>query len=238
MRNLLLLFLFFTLSCCKPDPVLISSGIETNVFGTIKDEHDEPIPNMIVRVGEYRASRNSVFALSEDIDFVKWSDSAYTNSEGKYNFNFKTSGKGNFYDLMIGREAKASEPQVIFFEERANITHEANDMTFMGKQFEYNSNYLIRLYPCRITFKVNNVETFPVRIIHQYTRGFNLKDLTANGTSEQIIYIQRYNNEKVTLFRIKNGVGQHAIFEFPASNVKEVTYQTITVQEADFINEK
>ncbi|QOG03678.1 hypothetical protein [Flavobacterium sp. MDT1-60] len=236
MRNTLLLFvLLFTIVGCKKDPVLIKSGIETKVFGVIKDDHGEPISNLKIKVAEYKVTNTGSYIVSsEDYEFIDWVDSTYTNMNGNYDFVFKTSGKGNFYDLVIGEEVKPHEPQIIFLEFYTSITQEANDMTFIGKQFEFNSDDLIRLYPCQITFKVNNVETFPVRISHEYTRGFNLNDLTANGTFEQTIYIQRYNKETVTLFRIKNGVGQRATFEFPASNVKEMTYQTITVQEADF----
>ncbi|MNQ37242.1 hypothetical protein D3C85_507780 [compost metagenome] len=236
MRNTLLLFvLLFTMIGCKQDPVLIKSGIETNVFGTITDDHGDPISNLKIKVAEYKVTNTGSYIVSsEDYEFIKWVDSTYTNTNGNYDFVFKTSGKGNYYDLVIGEEAKLHEPQMIFLERYVPITQEANDMTFIGKQFEFNSDDLIRLYPCRITFKVNNVEAFPVRISHEYTRGFNLNDLTANGTFEQTIYIQRYNKETVTLFRMKNGVGQRATFEFPASNVQEMTYQTITVQEADF----
>lgn len=236
MRNTLLLFvLLFTLMGCKKDPVLIKSGIETRVLGTITDDHGEPISNLKIKVAEYKVTNTGSYIVSsEDYEFIKWVDSTYTNTNGNYDFVFKTSGKGNYYDLVIGEETKLHEPQMIFLERYVPITQEANDMTFIGKQFEFNSDDLIRLYPCRITFKVNNVETFPVRISHEYTRGFNLNDLTTNGTFEQTIYIQRYNKETVTLFRMKNGVGQRATFEFPASNVQEMTYQTITVQEADF----
>lgn len=236
MRNKLLLFvLLLGLMGCKKDPVLIKSGIETNVFGTITDDHSEPISNLKIKVAEYKVTNTGSYIVSyEDYEFIKWVDSTNTDTNGNYNFVFKTSGKGNFYNMVIGEEVKPDRPQILFSEYYVPITQEANDMTYIGKQFEFNSDDLIRLYPCRITFKVNNVETFPIRISHEYTRAFNLKDLTANGTSEQTIYIQRYNKETVILFRMKNGVGQRATFEFPASNVKEMTYQTITVQEADF----
>lgn len=236
MRNILLLFILFTLISCEKDPVLIQSGIETKVNGKVTDDHDTPISNLIVKIGEYKVTTSGSYITSnENHEFIKWVDSAYTDSNGNYDFVFKTSGKGNFYNLMIG-EVKEKEPQTIFSSVYVSLTKSANDLTFIGKQFEFNTNDIIRLYPCRITFKLNNIEGFPIPIFHDFTRGFNLTSLTANGTFERTLYIQRYNKEKIMLSRIKNGVGQRAYYEFPASNVVETTYQTITVQETDFKN--
>ncbi|WPO79620.1 hypothetical protein [Flavobacterium sp. KACC 22761] len=235
MRKILLLVLLFTLASCDKDPVLIQSGIETKVYGKVTDDHDVPISNLIVKVGEYKVAATGSYIMSyNDYEFVKWADSTHTDTNGDYNFTFKTSGKGNFYDLVIGKEVKPHESPVIFSELKARITESANDMTFIGKQFEFNTNDLIRLYPCQITFMLNNIETFPIQIRHDFTNALNLIDLTANVTFKQTIYIQRYNKEKVTLSRMKNGIRQVASYEFPASNVEEITYQTVTVLETDF----
>ncbi|MTH17407.1 hypothetical protein [Flavobacterium sp. LC2016-01] len=236
MKNTVILFaLLFSLVSCDKDPVLIKSGIETKVSGNVTDNHDTPISNLIVKVGEYKVTNTGSYIMSyEDHEFIKWVDSTHTDNNGNYNFTFKTSGKGNFYNLVIGKEVKPHETPVIFGECYVRITEDANDMRFIGKQFEFNTNDLIRLYPCQVTFKLNNIETFPVQIMHEYTNASNLTYLTANGTSEQTIYIQRYNKEKVILSRMKNGIRQIASYEFPASNVEGITYQTIAVLETDF----
>lgn len=235
MKNKLLLFvLLFILMGCRKDAVLIKSGIQTKVFGKLTDYRDKPISNLKIKVGEFKVTNNSAFDITQDYEFIQDVDSAYTDDKGNYNFIFKTSGKGNFYRLYFGENTKKNEPQVIWEPFFIDITYISNDMKFIGKEFEYNTINLIELYPCQITFKTNNLSTFPMTPIHNLTYSFNLDQITANGTSVQTIYIQKYLKETVNLNRFKDGVIQSATYEFPASNVEGITYQTITVEEADF----
>ncbi|OXA81335.1 hypothetical protein B0A65_03515 [Flavobacterium frigidimaris] len=219
---------------CRKDPVLIKSGIETRVFGKLTDYRDKPISNLKVKVGEFKVTSNSVFDISLDYEFIQDVDSTYTDDKGNYNFTFKTSGKGNFYSLYFGEYTKKNEPQVIWEPFLIDITDSSNDMKYIGKEFEFNTINLIELYPCQITFKTNNLSTFPLTPIHNLTYSFNLDQITANGTSVQTIYIQKYLKETVNLSRFKDGVIQRATYEFPASNFEGITYQTIIVEENDF----
>ncbi|KAF2510685.1 hypothetical protein EYY60_09225 [Flavobacterium zhairuonense] len=235
MRKILLLFFLFVLASCDKDPVLIQSGIETKVNGKITDDHDVPISNLIVKVGEYKVTTTGSYLVSyEDHEFIKWVDSTFTDNNGNYDFVFKTTGKGNFYQLSFGKEAKDKEPQVLWRPFTVNITEDANDLKYIGKQFEFNSKNLILLYPCEVTFKVNNVTTFPTGPSHNLT--YTTYNITANGESKQTLYIDKYNKQIVDFYRTKNGVLQKASYEFPASNVEDTTYQTITVEETDFKN--
>jgi hypothetical protein len=240
MRNKLLLFvLLFTLMGCEKDTVLIKSGIETRVFGKIKDYHAKPISNLKIKVAEYKVTNTGSYIVSyEDYEFIKWVDSTNTDTNGNYDFVFKTSGKGNYYRLFFSEGTKENEPQVIWDPFFIDITHSSNDMTYIGKEFEYNTNNFIELYPCQITFKVNNLQTLPITPSHEWTYTYNLKSITANGTSVQTIYIQKYLKETVNLYRTKNGNIQSATYEFPASNIEGVTYQTISVEETDFTDLK
>ncbi|MFB3389290.1 hypothetical protein [Flavobacterium sp. LAR06] len=234
MRNKLLLVLLFALMGCKKDAVLIKSGIETRAFGKLTDYRDKPISNLKVKVGEFKITNSGSYIVSyDDYEFIDWVDSTYTNTEGNYDSVFKTSGKGNFYRLFFSERTKEKEPQVIWDPFFIDITESSNDMKYIGKEFEFNTVNLIELYPCQITFKVN-LQTFPITPSHNLTYPSNLKNIMGNGTSVQTIYIQKYLKETFNLYRTKNGKIQSTTYEFPASNVEGITYQSITVEESDF----
>lgn len=240
MKNTVILFaLLFSLVSCDKDPILIKSGIETKVNGKITDDHDVPISNLIVKVGEYKVTTSGSYLVSyKDREFIKWADSTYTDSNGNYDFVFKTSGKGNFYQLSFGKETKDNEPQVLWRAFTVDITKDINDLNYIGKQFEFNSKNLIRLYPCEVTFKINNVTTFPIEPNHGLTNVGNLSTITANGDLKKTLYIDKYTKQIVNFYRTKNGILQHASYEFPASNIEGITYQTISVEETDFKDAK
>lgn len=236
MRNILLLFvLSFCVMGCKKDAALIKSGIETRVFGKLTDYRDKPISNLKVKVAEFKVTNNGSYIVSyDDYEFIDWIDSTYTNTNGNYDFVFKTSGKGNFYRLFFSERTKENEPQIIWDPFFIDITERSNDMKYIGKEFEFNTVNLIELYPCQITFIVNNPAIFPMMPTHNLTYPSNLKSIIANGSSVHTIYIQKYNKQTVNLYRTKNGITQVALYEFQASNVEGITYQTITVEESDF----
>lgn len=236
MRKILILFvLLLSLISCSDDPVLIKSGIETRVFGKLTDYRDSPISDLKIKVAEFKVTTKGSYIFSNsDYEFIGWIDSTYTNTSGNYDFVFKTTGKGNFYRLHIGEEGKRTEPKILSDPFFLDITEYSNDMKYIGKEFEFNSINLLWLYPCIVTFKVDNVETFPLTAYREPTDYSVTYDFKANGTFEGKFYIQRYNKEIISVNRRKNGVLQSAKYEFPASNVETTTYQTITVLETDF----
>lgn len=234
-KILLSFFLLIILVSCRKDPVMIKSGIETRVFGKLTDFHDEPISNLKIKVAEFKATNSGgLFMSVENLEFVDWIDSTYTNTDGRYDFVFKTTGNGNFYRLFFGERTKENEPQIIWDPFYVDITNGAHDMKYIGKEFEFNTINLVELYPCQVTLKVNNLETFPMTLSHSLTYFFNLKNIETNGTSIHTIYINKYNDQTLTVLRRKNGISQQALYKFPASNTEGITYQTITVEEADF----
>ncbi|WET01112.1 hypothetical protein [Flavobacterium sp. YJ01] len=235
MKNILILFVLSLsfVSCCK-DPVLIKSGIETRVFGKLTDYRDTPISDLKIKIAEFKVTNNGFFMSSADYEFMGWIDSTYTNTRGNYDFVFKTTGKGNFYRLFIGEEAKRTEPRILSDPFFLDITEISNDMKYIGKEFEFNSTNLLWRYPCIVTFKVDNVETFPLLAYRDPTDYSVTYNFTANGTFEGRFYIQLYYKEIISVNRRKNGVLQSAKYEFPPSNVETTTFQTITVKEADF----
>lgn len=218
---------------CRKDPVLIKSGIETRIFGKLTDYHDKPISKLKIKVGEFKGVGTG-FLSPESYEFVMFVDSTYTDSNGKYDFIFKTSGKGNFYNLYFGERTKPNEPQVVWDPFIVDITQSSNDMKYIGKEFEFNTINLVELYPCKVTFNLNDIETFPITPSHNLTYSFNLQSINSKGTSSQIIYIQKYNKQALNLLRLKNGIRQIAVYEFPASNIEGMTYQTISAKESDF----
>lgn len=232
-KTLILFALLLSLTSCCYDPVLIKSGIETRVFGKLTDYRDAPISDLKIKVAEFKVTTTG-FLSSSEYEFIGWVDSTYTNATGNYDFVFKTSGKGNFYRLNIGEEAKRTEPKILSYPFFLDITESSNDMKYLGKEFEFNSINLLWLYPCIVTFKTDNVETFPLLAYRDPTDYSVTYNFTANGTFEGRLYIQRYAKEIISVNRRKNGVLQSAKYEFPASNVETTTFQTITVKEADF----
>jgi len=236
MRKILISFvlLLSLISCCD-DPVLIKSGIETRVFGKLTDYRDSPIADLKIKIAEFKVTtRGSYLFSNSDYEFIGWVDSTYTNTSGNYDFVFKTTGKGNFYRLHIGEEGKRTEPKILSDPFFLDITEYSNDMKYIGKEFEFNTINLLWLYPCIVTFKVDNVETFPLLAYRDPSDYSSNYDFTTNGTFERRFYIQRYAKVIISINRRKSGILQSAKYEFPASNVDATTYQTITVLEADF----
>lgn len=103
MKNLIFLFVIvLTLtSCSKDDTDLLSEGIETRITGRITDFNNSPISNVKLKVMEYKSTSSSWSLYGNFPDFIQDITSSETNANGEYDFTFKTSGKGNIYQIEI-----------------------------------------------------------------------------------------------------------------------------------------
>jgi len=97
----IVLLSFFFIQCSKDDEKLLSAGIETRVSGKITDNNNAPISNVKLKISEYKITSKGFSIYGDLPDFVHDLELSETNSNGEYNFTFKTSGQGNYYALQI-----------------------------------------------------------------------------------------------------------------------------------------
>lgn len=229
-KKLLLLAITFILSCCSNDePEALTEGIETRVSGRITDFKNSPISNVKLKVKEYKSTGSSWSLYGNLPDFIQDIEFSETNANGEYNFTFKTSGKGNIYQLEI-------QPSPISEQKYSNCCH-SERITTIGTTFIFNYNELTKLYPCDVTINVNNVSDFPFQVYHETTfnPNNNSSDIVSNNQVIRRIYISKYSPQKLYINRIKsNGIKQVATYTFSASNVESLTVQSITIKESDF----
>ncbi|QBN18042.1 hypothetical protein [Flavobacterium nackdongense] len=228
----LLLAITFTLTCCDKDEAdLLSEGIETRVSGRITDFNNSPISNVKLKVMEYKSKSRYLSLYGNFPDFIQEIEVSETNTNGEYDFTFKTSGKGNVYQIEI-------QPSPISEQKYSNCCH-SEPITTIGNPFIFNNNQLIKLYPCDVTINLNNVSDFPFQVYHETTRNptNNSNDIISNNQVIRRIYISKYYPQKLYINRIKsNGIKQVATYIFPASNVETLTVQSIIINETDFKN--
>ncbi|UQD57142.1 carboxypeptidase-like regulatory domain-containing protein [Flavobacterium sp. K5-23] len=226
---IVLICLFFV-SCSQDDENLLSVGIQTRVTGKITDSYNSPIPNVKLKISEYKLKPNNSIFFGNLPNFIQHLESSQTNSNGEYNFTFKTSGQGNFYSLEI-------EPSPISEQKYWNCCVGLVPIKNIGENFIFNTYQLVNLYPCDVTFNLNNISNLPLQIIHETTRfDNNTAEINSNSQVVKRIYLIKYNMQTIKIFRTKNGITQKASYTFPASNVETLTTQNITIYETDFTN--
>ena len=228
-------FVFLSLvfaQCSRDDEDLLSAGIETKVLGKLTDYQNAPIPNAKLKIGEFKQEwhNQSVYGGNYIDNFVQYLDSIETNSNGEYNFTFKTSGQGNVYKLML-QNSPLNEQKYW------SCCMGFIDIENIGKTFTFNTIQLINLYPCDVTFNLNSISNFPLFVDHDTTKFENNRyEINSNLSVLKRFYISKYSTQTIKIFRDKNGIKQKATYTFPASNLETLTTQSITINEADFIN--
>jgi hypothetical protein len=227
----IVLLSFFFIQCSKDDEKLLSAGIETRVSGKITDNNNAPISNVKLKISEYKITSNGFSIYGNLPDFVQDLELSETNSNGEYNFTFKTSGQGNYYALQI-------QPSPFNEQRYWNCCYNSK-IENIGDIHYFNYNQLIKLFPCDVTINLNNVSDFPLKVNHETTlqNNNNSNDIIDNNQVIRRIYIMKNNTQTLQISRTKsNGTRQVANYTFPASNVETLTTQRITINETDFIN--
>ncbi len=241
------------ISCTRNEsPNLIQSGIQTRVFGAVTNINTEDLSDVEIKIGEYvenYSGGGSIGSLSPtfvNYEFKQWVKRTNLNSNGSFDFTFQTSGNGNFYKLFIGDypEPWSGQGQIPFFTQKIdqpvgiNLTSEANDMTFIGKEFLLNYVSLKKLYLCEVNVQFNLINSYPIEPFHLLTYPFNNREI--NSFQNPIIlklFIDKANQQTLILKRVRNnGINQKAEYIFPASNVETTTNRNIIVNETDFVD--
>jgi len=221
-----LIYLFFVLLFVSCEKENIQSGIETKVSGKLTNYDGEPIVNSKVKIGEFK-NRFVVDGGSTDY-FSKYIDSTLTNSNGDYDFTFKTTGEGSSYRLIL--DNYPNDQSYLGFYDSVQIKN-------LGNPSVFNFNQFTKLYPCDVTINMNNILILPIRIYHETTRQLSNPEITINAVFVKRIYITKFLPQKFTLQRIKpNGTYQQAVFNFPVSNSTLLTTHTINLIDSDFVD--
>ncbi|CAN1519998.1 hypothetical protein MCEGE10_01060 [Flavobacteriaceae bacterium] len=222
--KIIIILLSFILVSCEEEN--IQSGIQTNVMGKVIEYNFSPVSNVKVRIGEFKSQ--FVFDGGSQDYFVKYVDSTFTDFNGDYNMNFKTTGNGTSYKIIL--ENSPIDQSYIGYNDPIKINK-------IGGDFVSNNVYVAKLYPCQITINFNNISIFPIGIWHETTRTVNTPEINSASTYVKTIYITNYVAQTLNFYRTKpNGVNQKAIFTFPPSNSTSITNQSITLNETDFID--
>jgi hypothetical protein len=228
---LFIFFSFFLIQCSKDDEKFLSAGIETRVSGRITNVNNSPIPNVKLKIGEYKITSKGFSIYGNLPDFVQDLELTETDSNGEYNFTFRTSGQGNYYALEI-------QPSPIAEQKYWNCCY-SSKIDNIGNNHYFNYNQLIKLFPCDVTINLNNITDFPLKVNHETTlqNNNNSNDIITNNQVVRRIYINKDNTQTLQISRTKSsGIRQIATYTFPASNVETLTTQNITIKESDFTN--
>lgn len=215
MFTLLLVF-----SGCDRDP--LPSGVESNIQGNISDNWNKiPFQNLKLKVAEYKLHFNSVNGTS--YEFIKWVDSTYTNSNGDYSLNFKTSGSGDYYELDV--------------EEKENLWtyyYDPIEIKKIGGGNFQNLDFL-HLYPTKLAITLNDLETASIMVdLTLFKDPQNIE--MQSGQVERIIYTNKNEATKIT-FRMKNinnVYDKSYTITVPASNTVNLNEYNITLNSSDF----
>lgn len=238
-------------SCTRNEsPNLIQSGIQTRVYGTVASLNGENLSDIEIKIGEYvEKSSDGCFNCPSQVnynyEFKQWVKRTNLNSNGSFDFTFLTSGNGNFYKLFIGNypDNPINGP-IPFFEQKVdqpfaiNLTSEANDMTYIGKEFLLNYVSMKKLYLCEVNMQFNLTNSYPIEPFHLLTYSFNNKEINSFQNPVTLkLFIDKANPQILILKRVRNnGINQKAEYIFPASNVETTTIRNIIVNETDFVD--
>ena len=238
------------LSCEKDDqPNLIPAGIETRVSGNVTSINSESLSDVEIKIAEYvETTSGGCFSCpaptNYTYEFKQFVKTVNLSPNGNFDFTFTTTGNGNFYKLFIGEFPNYPlNGPIPFFVQKINdplgvdLTREANDMTIIGKEFSL--NYAIKkLYLCEVNAQFNLTNSYPIEPFHLLTYSSNNREMNSfiNPTTIKL-FIDKANPQTLILQRNRdNGIRQKAEYIFPASNVENTTFQSIIVNETDFVD--
>lgn len=186
MKKIVLINLLIICIACDRDDNL-KSGIATNINGLITDKEQKPLANVKIFVNEFkRGGYNG--------QFVKVVDSTFTNSEGKYEKTFYTTGSGNSYRLSIPPAPVSTQD---FFGDVQEV-----EIKNIGSSFTFNNSFY-RLYPIDITIDSENTTVFPILIGQGTTNTFqnNNYEILQKGTTTKRFYLVKNISQPIEFYR-------------------------------------
>ena len=240
-KTIILILSIFSLTNCSEDKEnLTEGGIQTRLFGRLSNFDNNPATNILIRVAEYKETGGARYPSgfgSTNTEFIQFVKEAYTDNQGKYDFVFQTSGKGNFYRIEVGEFTEQNTAQTFWEPFVYNLSESANSSKIIGKEFELNNKNSYKLFPCDVNIQMNNIKILPLLPKHNKTYNYNLSEINSNQNQIKRIYIDKYETQIFELYRIKlNGTRQKASYTFLPSNLEILTTQNIVVNEIDFVD--
>ena len=211
------------------------SGIETRVYGRMYDSKNElPLKNQKIRIAESNLIPG--FGPTPNIDFIQYVDSTNTDSDGYFDLNFTTSGKGDIYQLEVNHNYENYfglniENVFVLLNQEYRIGLEN-----LGVEKEFNFEVLF-YYPVNLKITLDSdVQFLPIRIRKPYSRFTD--NLTETGVEISRIYsIDKDSTWQILLTRkTSNGQNQRVIIDMPATNNNFLTEFEFKIKETDFEN--
>ncbi|MFY7670028.1 hypothetical protein ACOSP6_02955 [Tenacibaculum sp. MEBiC06402] len=214
------------LSSCE-DTVL-PSNIKTRVFGRMYDaENDLPVVNKKLRIGEYNTIPG--FGTFPNIEFIRYVDSVYTDSNGYYDVTFETSGDGDRYTLEIDFNSDDNFSLL-------NYPGYPTRIEKLGEENELNFDALF-LFPVQLKITLApDVQFLPIRIDKPYFRPVN--NLNETGVEiTRLFYIDKNSDWQVMLKRETNdGQRQRVLIDMNATNSSDLTEFEFNINNEDFVD--
>tara|TARA_R110002096_G_scaffold276700_1_gene470732 strand:+ start:21432 stop:22145 length:714 start_codon:yes stop_codon:yes gene_type:complete len=229
--SLLFLFTLFLTSC---EDTFEPSGIETRVFGRMYDTQNQlPLTNHKLRIGESNLIPG--FGPAPNIDFIQYIDSTTTDSEGYFDFVFKTSGLGDIYQLEV--DYNYDNYFGLTDENVFGLNQEyRTELEDLGEDKELNFEVLF-FFPVNLKITLNSdVQFLPIRIRQPYSRVTD--NLTETGVEiNRIYYIDKNSNWQILLTRnTSDGQRQRVVIDMPATNNTGLSEFEFNINDDDFEN--
>lgn len=218
-KIILLLIIPILFFCCDKDDAL-DAGIQTKVYGNIYDiPNDIPFVNLKLKIAEYKTVAQG---LGTSYEFIKYVDSTLTDSEGNYDFTFRTSGLGDYYRLFVVEDIDIWTYQ-----------YDAVPIYNIGGENNWDLDFL-HLYPVNLIITLNNMEYTPV-YVNAFIFPFIEEIEIANGEVNRILYTDKNTDTPINFRRvISYSIQEDYPVTVPASNTTETVNFSINIENSDF----
>ncbi|MHA3789863.1 peptidase associated/transthyretin-like domain-containing protein [Flavobacterium hauense] len=228
MKNLLYLFIILLCVGCEKDPEPLHAGIETPVSGRIYDSANElPLSGQKIIVEEYMKTQN-YGAITPNYDFKGSIDSTYTDSNGYFDFTFKTTGKGNCYRIIFEPAEDVQNNSDIFEINKRDLKTPAK-IDFSGTQ----------LYPLVLKIIPDNLSILPVNITTGFSaKPYSLPDITQNNVAAtRYLYVDKNSNISLRLVVVYPEYDEkYYNLTLPPVNSTAPPEQSIHLNDSDFVD--
>lgn len=216
----LLLLILMLFLCMKCEDYLAPEGMETSVYGTVYDSiNDIPVTGIKVKIEE--TNRNGFYSKQEFIQFL---DSTYTDAYGNYSLNFRTTGKGDTYNLVFERTPK------IWTNWQGPVEVEPSEEV-TEKDFNF-----LHLYPAVLNIRVEkDVKHLPLGISRIYNTSSDLSIEKSDTVYRKRIFIDKNSDQSIKFYRnISLNKNENFIYIIPATETPSETEYDISIRESDF----